>query len=442
MKEIKRWQTKPLDSWQKAKEMTKSYYASFAQGQGEGKLVTLGGSGLEAGIGEGLYLTEEPYAAQCAAMGISEELGATAESLGYARDLCSYMRLTIGSMKLNKYAYGGAFPKIDLVSRYCHCDLHAKWSLIHAEELKVPFYAIDGVTVNEFDSEQTKQNKYEYRVAQTLDAIEGIEKTTGKKFDDEAFIEGLYNTSTTKNLWGQIVLMNQNIPVPLDEKSMYSFFALAGFRSGEKEVVNLIKMLRDEVEDRVRNQIAAVATERYRIMTFSNPPWYALGLFRYMEKFGVVSVGSRYAFLIGGGTMPVKSQTGGIIELPYPTIQEEGKVLRTREEAVRYFCHDYPTRLLGELADGWRRWTGRSGMESQVRLAKLWHCNGAVLHFNRGCMGFAIGCHQVRLALKDAGYPVVTYEASNADAREWDESRTHALIDTFMESQGLEKLED
>ena len=47
---------------------------------------------------------------------------------------------------------------------------------------------------------------------------------------------------------------------------------------------------------------------------------------------------------------------------------------------------------------------------------------------------------EVRLALLEMGLPVMTYEASHADVRDFDTARVQARVDAFMESQGLRKL--
>ena len=77
-----------------------------------------------------------------------------------------------------------------------------------------------------------------------------------------------------------------------------------------------------------------------------------------------------------------------------------------------------------------------------VAIAKDWNCQGVIMHLNRGCEGWAVGQLEVRRALVEAGFPVLAYEGNVADPREFDEPRTYARIDAFMESQGLKKLFD
>jgi benzoyl-CoA reductase subunit B len=75
-------------------------------------------------------------------------------------------------------------------------------------------------------------------------------------------------------------------------------------------------------------------------------------------------------------------------------------------------------------------------------IARDWHCQGCIMHLNRGCEGWAVGEMEERLALLEEGIPVVTYEGNVADPREFDEGRSFARFDAFMESQGLKKLVD
>jgi len=76
-----------------------------------------------------------------------------------------------------------------------------------------------------------------------------------------------------------------------------------------------------------------------------------------------------------------------------------------------------------------------------VKIARDWKCDRAIVHLNRGCEGTAVGQLEVRQALIDAGFPVLTYEGNMADPREFDEAKTIARIDAFMEAQGLPKIE-
>ena len=95
----------------------------------------------------------------------------------------------------------------------------------------------------------------------------------------------------------EVYCMNQNIPAPLDMKTLYSLYTLGSLTMADHKVVESFwKELRDEVKWRIENQIAAVGTERYRYVEDEPPPWYFLKYYRYLEKYGAVSLGSEYMF--------------------------------------------------------------------------------------------------------------------------------------------------
>ncbi|NIR14539.1 MAG: benzoyl-CoA reductase, bzd-type, subunit O, partial [Desulfobacterales bacterium] len=102
----------------------------------------------------------------------------------------------------------------------------------------------------------------DYLTKQVLDYIEFAEKTTGKKFDDELFIESVINEGRSFKLWTQIMLLNQNTPAPLDEKTIFSFITPNLMRPFKKETGDFYQRLLDETAERVEKGIAAVGNEQ------------------------------------------------------------------------------------------------------------------------------------------------------------------------------------
>jgi benzoyl-CoA reductase subunit B len=78
--------------------------------------------------------------------------------------------------------------------------------------------------------------------------------------------------------------------------------------------------------------------------------------------------------------------------------------------------------------------------EMMIRIAKEWQLDGVMLHYNRGCEGLSLGIAENRLALLEAGYPVLPFEGNMGDDREFDEARTMSRMDSFMETLGLAKI--
>lgn len=76
----------------------------------------------------------------------------------------------------------------------------------------------------------------------------------------------------------------------------------------------------------------------------------------------------------------------------------------------------------------------------EVKVAEDWHADGVVVHFDRGCKGGCSGAMECTLALRESGIPVITYESSNADPRDFADADVFNRLDSFMESLGLTKL--
>jgi benzoyl-CoA reductase subunit B len=426
------YHTEPLKCWDKAKKTREDYYKNYAEAHEKGGIRWAGGAwslgAVPAGLGDDVYpLTGEPYGASIAwnkefALKCQEAI----EKAGYARDLCAYMRNYWGSVLLDKYVFGGKFPKPDFMWQDHICCSHAKWYQVASEfEGGIPMYCVD-VSVGPYN--EVTPSRIDYVVQQCLDGIEWMEKVTGRKYDDKKLIEAVDNECRSTALWAEISVLNKAIPAPLDEKTMYSLYVLGTLMKHSKVVADFYEELRNEVRDRVRRGIAAVPNERCRVMTDTQPPWGFLSIYRYMEKHGCVSVGSLYTFALIGVWEDKPDGTWG----PRTTPQEKGLKLKTREDALRVLVdwnlskpewqHFYSPKLKSDM---------------MIRIAKEWKLNGVILHYNRGCEGLSLGIAENRLAIQKAGIPVMSYEGNMGDEREFDEPRTLARIDAFLETLGV-----
>jgi len=443
---MEKYKTEPIRCWDRAKEIRASVYERVAKARDEGKMIVVGGMDNMVSLPAGFdmeYLGGEPYGASCAFaakhdFNIAQKYFEEAEAAGFARDLCAYMRLGIGSIITNDYLFGGTYPQPTFSLQTHVCDTHGKWYQIVGEMKGIPFNAIDFVPYlweTDNESEESKRLKREYLTGQLLDAIDWMEEVTGEEFNDEKFIQHVNWECESTSLWSQCCMFNQAIPAPMDEKMMYTFYILPLLARHWKEVVEFLTELRDELEDRVNRGIAAAANERFRLMHDSQPPWFALELFRHLEKnFGAVSIGAHYSFGLSAAWAydPDKDTW-----LPAKTPKELGIELKTREEACDWYAEWYLAyhTLLRSL-----RFSGHGLNKRVFDIVKNWHMDGVIIHLNRGCEGSAVGQMELNRFLSEQNIPVVTYEGNMADAREYDHERTISKLNTFMETVGLEKL--
>ena len=426
--------TEQLKCWKKAKELREQYYINFAKAKEKGGIRWSGSAwaldAIPAGLGNDVYsLTGEPYGAAIAIdKKFNKECQDAAESYGFARDLCAYMRTYWGSIILNKYPFGGEFPKPDFNFQTQICCSHAKWYQAAAKlEHDTPTFFID-VSVGPYN-EMTSE-RLDYVTNQGLEAVEWLEKTTGRKFNDELFIEAVKNEMRSTSLWAAICCENKVKPAPLDEKTMYSLYVLATLSKSSKWCADFYQECLDEVKDRVKRGIAAVPSERCRVMSDTQPPWGFLKVFRYLEEYGAVSIGSLYTFGLEGIWETKPDGSWGPRTLPW----EKGIEMNTREQAMRLYCdwnlskpqwqHFYDPRIKTEM---------------MKTIVKEWQVDGVMLHLNRGCEGLSLGIMENRLGLAASGIPVMTFEGNMGDEREFDLGRTQNRVDSFMETLGLKR---
>ena len=428
------YKTKPLGCWNKAKEIRQNYYLDYAKAHERGGLRWAGGAwtfgAIPCGLGDDVWsITSEPYSASIANnKEFSMRCLEATERAGYARDLCSYMRNYWGSVILNEFLWGGPFPKPDFIWQDHICCSHAKWYQVVSDlEGGIPMFTID-VSVGPYG--EVNENKINYLVGQMHDGIDWLEKVTGRKYNDQKLIEAVNNECRATSLWAEVCALNKAIPAPLDEKTMYSLYVLGTLMKHSKIVADFYQELRDEVKDRVASKIAAIPNERCRLMSDTQPPWGFLSLFRYLEQYGAVSIGSLYTFGLIGIWEVKPDGTWGARTTP----QQKGIVIKDRDQALRILAdwnlskpewqHFYSPHLKTEM---------------MIRIAKEWSLNGIMLHYNRGCEGLTVGIAENRLGLIEAGFPVMTFEGNMGDEREFDLTKTMARVDAFMETLELKK---
>lgn len=429
--ESKRYKTQPLSCYARAKELRTKHYRDVQEAKSKGKVLIVGGSEglpqvLASGIGPMAYLGGEEYAGAVGTNpNFSKECLEAVEARGFARDLCGYTRNFWGSMFLNRYILGGEFPKPDFCLQMNACDTMSKWFQQVSEHFGIPFFAIEWPFSRKEDSKELNK---QYLIYQMQELIEWMEKITGRKYDDEKLLEALRNDCEVRSLWGEICTLNKIIPATLDHKTMFPLFIISVIMRHETEAVDFYRMARDEIKWRVENQIAAIPIEKCRIIDDNEPPWFFLQIFRHMEKYGAISLGSHHTFFLAGA---FEDQPDGTLG-PRKTPAQRGKEPRTREEALK---------ILAEWYLDWPLFEAIIYPEIKramlFRMIKEWKADAVLLHLNRGCEALTQGVAEDRLALTKAGIPVGAYESNMVDAREMNISQVLDSIDAFMESLGL-----
>ena len=434
---LTKYETRPLECWQKAKEMRLRHYQSLPRAREDGKLLAIGSGStpweLLAGFGPFEVLRQTDYGGSIGNMGdMAEQAFESLEARGYARDLCGYCRAFLGSMLLDRYVFGGPFPKPDFIVTGLICDNNGKFAQIVAEHLRVPYFYFDvplALTyTRDYDS-----HLIDYMVTQFQVFIERVSRLTKREYNDEKLFEGIYNRCKSEVLWARIMELNQTVPAPLDLKSQYSLFVPLLVAPYSKESVEFYTALLDEVKHRVDGGIAALSTERCRLFHDGIPVWHSLRYFREPEKYGAVYVGSFYSMIMFGAFE--EGEDGRLVARKSP--DEMGITFRSREDALRFMASWHLDRMT------------RSGYTAQVRawgqlkLLPQWKIDGMIYHLNRGCAAQSSGLLDTKAMVEEKlKLPTMVYEANSVDRREWDEKRVMDSLEAFLARLGLSELPD
>ena len=263
------------------------------------------------------------------------------------------------------------------------------------------------------------------------EAIDWMEKTTGRKWDDAKMLEAISNEWQSMVLWAKICNLQKTIPAPLDLRQLWSLRLPAVTLRHRKECVDYLRDLLSEVEDRVANGISARGFEKKRLMIEGIPPlFYTPVLMRMPEAYGAIFVGGEMCFDSFGAWKISEDGT----RQPAKTLQESGLRLKTREDGVRAIAELYlgNSPLIPYIDYEVRE-------KDILRRAIDWHCDGVILHEDKGCTVNYYGTRQYGKVLREAEIPTMTFEGSNTDPRDLNVRQLDETMESFMNTLGLSR---
>ncbi len=432
MGNYKRYETRPLDCWVKMKELRRQRFRHTWTAQAKGELAIIGTvewfMSLCAGLGDFANPSYGPYTT-----GIMRSIPDTIKCLervdaaGYRRDLCAPMRINMGQLfmgMVDKTPDGKPF-KPDLIFQPNFCFYMPKTGQMFAKHFNIPFFTLD---VPHIDTEHNRN----YLISQMNDAIEWMEKSTGRRYDDEKLIEATQNEWDSTVFWTKTCLLNQAIPAPLNFRQLWSLrLPLRTFRH-KRECLEFYKILYDEMKQRVKDGISAQGIEVMRLLQESIPPFYDHDLLHMADKYGAVFVGGEMIF-VSQGCWHILDDRSWVAP---PTIEERGIPLKTRNDALDalaelYLVYSPPITWVG-FGDRTKDW---------VKRVEDYQASGVVVNLDPSCRVSSAGTEEGILALKKAGVPVCVYECEEADPRSFNGPMIRKKLESFYhDTLGLKEI--
>lgn len=424
-----KYETRPVESWAKMKELRRTHFKHTWEAAGHGEPIVMGMTeallGYLAGLGNFADPSYGPYYTKL--MRNPPELIKVlevTEAKGHTRDVCSSMRCYLGQLYtgMSTTAPNGSQIKPTFLFQVTNCHTMAQTGNVFSEYLGIPYLSID------LPYDDTPISR-EYVYQQMEKGIPWLEKVTGRPYDDEKLIEAVKNEWECMVLWAKIVASTRAIPAPFDLRHLWSLRMPMLTMRHRKEGVEYCRMLYDEAQWRIKNNISARGMERMRFLHEGFPPYHYIAILKQPNEYGAIFV------------IMENSQGHGAWDRyedgswePTKTLQELGRDLRTREDALRAEVELYVTYMMSST------WYPKYRPKEAVRRAKDWHCDAAVLGLDRGCHGYQVSIMETKRELQQAGFPVGSYEHSQSDPREFSLAQTVDRLESFMESLGLTRI--
>ncbi len=196
-------------------------------------------------------------------------------SIGYSPDICSYLTSDVGAYlnsetPLTKAYNMDTIPQADvLVYNTNQCRDVQDWFSFYAREWNVPLVGIH--------THRNIGKVEDYHIAdivsQMKEMIPVLEQVSGNSFDMDRLREVVGLSLECTRLWRQVLECAAARPAPLTFFDATIHMAPAVVLRGLPEAVEYYKVLLEELQDRIRNGVAAVEGERHRVYWEGMPIW-------------------------------------------------------------------------------------------------------------------------------------------------------------------------
>jgi benzoyl-CoA reductase/2-hydroxyglutaryl-CoA dehydratase subunit BcrC/BadD/HgdB len=199
-----------------------------------------------------------------------------ANSQGYSPDICSYLTSDVGAYLGGdtplSLMYRGIerVPKPDvLVYNTNQCRDIKDWFMWYSRELEVPCMGIETFrSVDGIDGEMVHAIAAQHR-----ELVPALEKISGKKLDIDRLREVVGLSRRCSDLWNQVLETAKAKPSPFSFFDGLVHMGPAVVARGTNEAVDYYEVLLKELNQRIRDNVAAVEEEAHRIFWDGMPVW-------------------------------------------------------------------------------------------------------------------------------------------------------------------------
>ncbi|MFH1087768.1 MAG: 2-hydroxyacyl-CoA dehydratase family protein [Chloroflexota bacterium] len=227
----------------------------------------------------------ENYGARIAARRVAAPIHRIAEDWGLSKNACSYLRGAQGmslcfaqNIPVPPEVEPYRLPKPDMVVCMNYCVSAVNLAETFARELRIPTLIIDGLYHFEDDA---RENYLPYARQNMKEYIAFLEENVGEPMNYDRLSEAVALLRQLAILRDSVVQHAKDIPAPFTAFEMLLSMGGGALWAGRPESIEYMTALKEEVEQRVKNKIAAIPNEKMRLMWDFIMVWPKVG---YMAK--------------------------------------------------------------------------------------------------------------------------------------------------------------
>jgi len=235
---------------------------------------SVGPAELLRGMGFLVFFPEN-HGAMLGATRMATDFIPCANALGYSPDICSYLTADVGAYIHKKTPLTKAYniesvPKPDvLVFNTNQCRDVQDWFAWYARELNVPIIGVHTHrNIGDIGHLQIKD------IASQIEAlVPKLERVSREKLDIDRVKEAVDYSRRTSKLWRACLETAAAVPSPWTFFDATIHMGPAVVARGTKEGVEYYELLLSELKKRIKDRVAAVEGEKYRLYWEGMPIW-------------------------------------------------------------------------------------------------------------------------------------------------------------------------
>jgi len=341
----------------------------------------------------------ENHAAAVGARKDSEKFIERSEINGYSVDICSYARVNLGYMEI-KDSIAVNMPMPDIIFACSNiCNTVIKWYENIAKELDIPMILFDMPFNHTYE---VSEESVRYIRGQFEEAIEILEKVTGRKFDYDRLNEVMKISNETAMWWKKATGLASVVPSPMNGFDLFNYMAMIVCMRGRREGLELFKLWHDELEAKIQKGAGPWkdADEEYRVLWDGIACWpYLSDTYKTLKKYGMNVITSTYPD-------------------SWTILYENGDL----DSMAKAYNSNYVNRNLDFCVD------------NIVNLVREFSLDGIVYHSNRSCKLMDFRQFEIQRRVEaETGVASVIFDGDQTDPRAFSLAQYETRIQTLAE---------